>query len=110
MNTEIFVNIALYIGYGLLGLAAVGAILLPLINSFSNPKVLLKSVLGVVALVVIYFIAYAVAGSEVNAKYLTFGVGEEASKFIGGAIISMYIFLGIALVGILLSEVLKIVK
>ena len=103
-------DIFLYLGYTLVIISALAAILLPLINALGNPKVLLKSGLGVVAIVVIYFIAYAFSGAEVTPEYAERGVGPELSKAVGGTLIMAYILLGISVLGILFTEFSKIFK
>ena len=103
-------DILLYLGYTLVIIAAVAAILLPLINSLSDPKGLLMSGLGVIAIVVLYFIAYAFSGAEVTQEYAERGVGPELSKAVGGFLIMGYFLLGIAVLGIVFTEVSKIFK
>lgn len=101
-------DIALYVSYGLIIIAALSAIILPLINSFSDPASLIKTAVGVGAVIVIFFIGYAIAGSEVTATYTRFEVDASASKWIGAALITMYIFLFGAILGILVTEVSKV--
>jgi len=103
-------DILLYLGYTLVIIAAASAIILPLINALGNPGGLLKSALGVVAIVVIYFIAYAFSGSEVTQEYAARGVGPELSKAVGGTLIMGYILLIISVFSILFTEVSKIFK
>ncbi len=103
-------DILLYLGYTLVIISAVAAILLPLINSLGDPKGLLKSGLGVLAIVVIYFIAYAFSGAEVTQAYADKGVGPELSKAVGGFLIMAYILLGVSVLGILFTELNKIFK
>lgn len=104
------IDIGLYVAYGLLIIAALAAIALPLISSFSQPKVLIKTGIGVITIVVLFLISYAIADSGVTAKYTTFGVGEGISKFVGGALITMYILFIVAFVGIIITELNKAIK
>jgi hypothetical protein len=103
-------DIFLYLGYTLVIIAAVAAIILPLINALGNPQSLLKSGLGVVAIVALYFIAYAFSGSEVTQQYSKYEVGPELSKIVGGTLIMAYLLLGFAIVGIVFTEFNKIFK
>lgn len=105
-----FVDIALLISYGLLGLAVLAAIVLPLINSLGNPKSLLKGLLGIVAILILYGIAYALSGNEVTASYAKFGVDAGMSKFVGAFLTTMYLLLVISVVGIFFTEISKIFK
>ena len=104
------VDIMIYMAYALLGIAIVVAIIMPLINSLSNPRSLLKGLLGVAFLLIVYGIAYAVSQAEVTSVYMKFGVDANLSKVVGASLISMYILLGLSILGILFSEVYKIVN
>lgn len=104
------IDIGLYVAYLLLGLGVLAAIILPLINSLSQPKSLMKAGIGVAVIAVLFIIGYAVADSGITAKYTTLGVGEGTSKFVGGALITMYILFIIAIIGIVITELNKAIK
>jgi hypothetical protein len=104
---NIFVNYGIPAAFILLILAAAAAIILPLINSFSNPKTLLKSAIGIAVLAVIFLIGWSLSPAEANLQY---NVTEGTSKVIGGALTTMYILFGLAILGIILSEINKIVQ
>jgi NADH:ubiquinone oxidoreductase subunit 6 (subunit J) len=76
----------------------------------SNPKSLLKSLIGVVAIGVIYFISWAVAGNEVTPVYTKFGITSTSSQVIGGVLITTYFLLGAGIVMVLLSMLSRIFK
>jgi type III secretory pathway component EscS len=103
-------DIFLYLAYTLVIVAAVAAILLPLISSIGNPQSLLKSGLGILAIIACYFLAYALSGSEVTLEYSKFDVGPELSKIVGGTLIMAYLLLGGAILGIVFTEFSKIIK
>lgn len=105
-----FLDIGLYVSYGLLIIAILAAIILPLINSLSNPKSLLKTGAGVIGIVVLFLICYLIADSGVNGKYMTLGVTEGTSKFVGGALLTMYVLFIVAIVGIIITELNKAIK
>ena len=102
-----FVNYGIPAALILLVIAALAAIVLPLINSFSNPRSLLKSAIGVIVLVVIFMIGWSLTPAQANMQY---DVTEGASKIIGGALTTMYILFGISIIGIVFSEIYKIVQ
>ncbi|WMN11167.1 hypothetical protein QYS49_37435 [Marivirga salinae] len=104
------VDIMLYGSYLLVIIAALGAIVLPLINALGNPKSLLKSALGIVVIGVVYLISWGISGDEVTAKYIQFDVTNTSSKVIGGFLITTYLLMGIAVVSIIYSEINKIIK
>ena len=99
----------LYAAYALVGIALLAAVLMPLIQAFGNPRALLGALIGVVAIAVLFFIGYSLAGSEILPVYVKNNVTSEVtSKMIGGSIITVYILVIVALVGIVVSEVTKI--
>jgi hypothetical protein len=71
---------------------------------------LIKSGGGLLVIVVLYFIAYAISGSEVTQEYSKFDVGPDLSKIVGGTLIMAYLLLGFAVVGIVFTEFNKILK
>jgi len=103
-------DIILYLGYTLVIVAAVAAILLPLIGALGNPQSLVKGGGGLLLIVALYFIAYAFSGSEVTLEYSKFEVGPELSKVVGGTLIMAYFLLVFAVVGIVFTEFNKIFK
>ncbi|WKN41349.1 hypothetical protein [Tunicatimonas pelagia] len=101
----------LFAAYILVGIALVAAIVLPIIQSFSDPKSLLGSVVGLVIIGVIFFIGFSIASDEVTNVYMNNKVTEgTTSQIIGGAIITMYIMVILAIVGIVITEVTKVFK
>jgi hypothetical protein len=103
-----FVDIMIIVAYALLGLAALAAIILPLINAIGNPRTLVKGVAGLVVILVIFGIGYSIAGAEVTATYSKFGIDAGLSKYVGGIISTTYILVVIAIVGIAFTEISKI--
>ena len=104
------VDLMIYVAYALLGLAVVAAIVMPLIKSISDPKSLLGGLVGIVILLAIYGIAYTISQGDVTPVYMKFGVDTTASKAIGASIISMYLLLGLSVLGIVFSEIYKLVS
>ncbi len=108
---ESFVNIAIWVAIILVVVAAVAAIVLPLINSFSHPKNLVKGGIGVAFILVIFLIGWAIAGDEVTSGYITRGIADAgSSKLVGGALTAMYILFILAVVGIVFTEVKKVFR
>lgn len=105
-----WINPALYLAYAMVIIAAGAAIILPLLQAAGDPKALLKSGAGLLAIVVIFFIAYAISGNEVRPIYEQFGVTPGSSKVIGGGLIASYLLVFIALAGIIYTEVTGILN
>jgi len=104
------VDLGIYIVFLFFGVALLSAVLLPLINALKNPAGLLKSLMGVGALVVLFIITYSISGSEVTAKAAAMGVDESGSKLIGAGLILFYSVFVIAFLGIIFSEINKAFK
>jgi len=105
------IDIGIRFTYVLLIVGTITAIVMPLIQAFSNdPKSLIKSGLGLAAIFVVYGISYLLAGNEVTSKYVEFGVDSGISQMVGGILITMYIMMLVALGGIIFSEVKKIIE
>jgi hypothetical protein len=104
------IDFILYVGYALLVVAALSSLILPLINAIGNPKTLIKTGAGIVILLIIYGISYALSGNEVTEVYAKFGVGAGASKTIGGVLTMMYLLLFVVVVGIFYTEITKLFK
>jgi membrane protease YdiL (CAAX protease family) len=109
-DNSTFFDIALYIGYFLVAVAVIAALVLPLIKAAGNPRSLLTMGAGILGLVVIFGIGYALAGNEVLPFYARYEIESTGSKLIGGSLITMYLLLVLALLGIAVTEVSKLFK
>jgi len=98
------VDVGLYVSYILVALCALAAVLIPLFQSFGDPQSLVKSGIGLGVLVVVFVIGYAFASGESNATT------EGTAKMVGAGLISMYILFGGAILGIVYTEISKIIK
>ena len=104
------VDIILYFGYGMVMVGAVLAIGFPLWIASKNPKSLVGTGMGLGSILVLFLIAWLLSGSEVYSSYIEFGVDASLSKFIGGMLILVYMLVGLAVTGIIYSEVSKSLK
>jgi hypothetical protein len=105
---ETLVNIGIWTAIILVGIAILAAVILPLINSLSHPKALIKSAVGVAFVGVVFLIGWIFAGNEVTSGYITNGITDEgSSKLVGGALSAMYILFILAVVGIVITELKK---
>ena len=105
-------DIFLYAGYLLVILGAFFAVVMPLIKSLDNPKSLLKTVVGVIGIAVLFFIAYSISSNEVLPKFEAdpFNLTPAGSQFVGGMLITTYVLAVIAVVGIVFTELSKAIK
>ena len=104
------VGIILYFGYGMVIVAAVLAVGFPLWIASKNPKSLVGTGVGLGSILVLFLVAWLLSSSEVYSSYAEFGVDASLSKFIGGMLNLVYILAGLAVVGIVYSEVSKGLK
>lgn len=105
-------DIMLYVSYALVVVGMVVSILLPLIKSLDDPKSLLKTGLGVVVILVLFFICYSISGNEVLPKFEgePFNMTAGKSQMVGGLMITTYVLTIVAIVGIVVTEVNKAIK
>jgi len=107
------VNIALYLSYFMFAIAALGAIVLPLINSIGHPKKLTGGLIGLGALLVVFLVSWGISGDELTSLYIGASspvTSAGMSKLIGGTITMVYLLMGIAIVGIVYTEITKALK
>jgi len=105
---------------GILGATAffaIGALLavgFGIYQTATNFKNSAKGLIGIVALIVIFVIAYSTAtpdkGGVVGATALKMGVSDNTQKLIDGGMITTYILLGIALVSLIVLEIRNFFK
>ena len=97
--------------YILLGLAAVSAIVFPLINMAQNPKKAKNALIGVVGLLIICGISYALSGSEVHMDIDGIELADAAtSQKSEAGLIAFYILAAAAIGSIIFAEVSKMFK
>ena len=104
------VDVILYFGYGMVIVAAFLAIAFPLWIASKNPKSLIQIGIGLGSILVLFLVAWLISSNEVYSSYAEFGVDESLSKFIGGMLNLVYILAGLAVFGIIYSEVSKSLK
>jgi|TARA_B100000902_G_scaffold304295_1_gene292512 hypothetical protein len=104
------VDIILYFGYGMVIVAAVLSVGFPLWIASKNPKSLVGTGIGLGSILVLFLVAWLISSGEVYSSYSEFGVDASLSKFIGGMLNLVYILAGLAVVGIVYSEISKSLK
>lgn len=104
------IDIGLYVMAFLL-IASVGAlIILEILNLLKDSKALMFAGAVIVGLVVLFFISYSLSSGNVTTKYTAHGVDEGSSRLIGAGLIMLYIFLFGSIVGMIVSEIYKMLK
>lgn len=104
-------DIGLYLGYLLLFGAAIAAVVFPLLHAIKNPKEIAKSGISLGVMLVLFLLAYLLAGDELTNKYQALGVTTSfSSKIIGAGLTMFYFTLVIAIGGMIYSEIAKAFK
>jgi hypothetical protein len=99
------------LAYVALAIAAILAILFPILFMIQNPKNALKVLIGLAGFVVIGFICYSVATNSFNIVQLEeLETTAEVSKSVGAALYFTYIVGGIAVVSIIFSGIAGLFK
>ena len=99
------------VAYILVGIGVLLAIVFPLINALSEPKLLIKAGIGLLGIVIVFGIGYALSDSATSARDIQYGVDTEfLSQSIGGALRMVYLLMGIAVIGIVYTEFSKALK
>ena len=105
------IDIGIYLAYILFFIAAGAMFVLPVINALRNPKDLVKSGMGLGALLVLFGISFALAGGELTPKWMALGVTSEfSSRLIGAGLTMFYIVLIIAILGMAYSAISNALK
>ncbi len=104
------VDAGLYIGYILFGVAVLTAVILPLVKSLQSPGELKKPLIAIVAMVALFAISYALTGSDLTAEQAAKGITETTSKLVGAGLTLFYLISGIAVLGLIYSEINKALK
>jgi hypothetical protein len=108
---QVVVNVGLIIAYILVALGIVLAVVFPLINAISQPKLLVKAGIGLVSVIIVFGIGYLLSDSATSARFIQYGVDTPGlSQGIGGALKMVYLLMGIAVVGIVVTEFSKAFK
>ena len=106
-----FTNTILIWAAILAGTAAILSLIFPLIQMVTHPKKARGSLIGILVLVVLGLISYALASSEP----LHFPKPTEANvphilKQVGTGIYAMYILVGLGILSIIFTEISKVFK
>lgn len=106
MNEQL-IDTAIYVTYVLFGLAALAALVFPLVYLITDLKKAKNALIGIVVLAIVLFVGYSMATNEL---YEGFAVGPNASQWIGGGINATIMLVGLAFLAAVYTEVAKIFK
>ena len=101
MNESV-INIAMFVTYGLLAIAALAALIFSIVHMVGNIRKAVPTLIGIGALVVIILFSYAIATSE---AYET--ATPTVSQWVGGGIHATMILIGLGVLAAIFTEVSK---
>jgi len=108
-----YTNIFILWAYVLTGIAVGFAVIFPIFQMITNPKNTKKSLLGILALVVVVGIAYVLSSTQqlgiTNVDLVQYDV-PSTLKYAGTMIHTVYVLAILAIVTMLYTEVAKIFK
>ena len=81
-----YFDFGLYGAYFLTAVAALAALVFPLVQSAQNPKQAIRGLISFGIIALIFIVAYSMASSDMTPAMKTFGLSTGIGKFIGGAI------------------------
>lgn len=106
-----WIDILLYVGYILVGIAVVAVVVLPLTTSLmGDVKALVKPLIGLTALVVLSFIFYAMADSPGDSVLLKLGISEGAFRFVDGLLVTTYVLGTVSILSLIYSAVSRVFR
>ncbi|MBL4585900.1 MAG: hypothetical protein JKX84_02405 [Flavobacteriales bacterium] len=104
---DFMTNYGIVIAYILFAVALAAAIIFPVIQLARNPKNAKGALVGVVALVVVVGIAYALSSGDNPSKI---EISTETAKQVDTGLFAFYILGGIAVASLVYSEVARVFK
>jgi uncharacterized membrane protein YozB (DUF420 family) len=109
-TSMLFFDAGMYIAYALLILAVVAAFVFPLVSVLRNLAKSKRTLIGVGAFILIFFLIYLLSPSFSGDFYTRNGIGPAESRFINAGIISVYIFLLVTLVVLVYDEIARRIR
>jgi hypothetical protein len=106
----LFFDISIYAAYALLLIACTAAFVFPVIHLFRNISRSKRSLIGIAAFVIIFFILYLVSPEYTGDFYTRNGIGPGESRLINAGIISVYFFMIITIIVLVYDEIAKRIK
>lgn len=103
-------DVGLYTLYILLAIAVAAAIIFPIVNSLSNPRSLVRSGVGIAAIIVLFGLSYALSDSTITNSAIVAGLDEGSVKLVGAGLIMLYLVFILAVLALIYSELSKAFK
>jgi len=96
--------------YGLLGVAALAAVVFPIIVLAQNPKQAKGALISLAGLLLVLGLGYVMASDAVPLSYEKYGVDGTTAKLVGMGLIATYTLLIVSVTGIIFFGIMSAVK
>ncbi|MDR0365016.1 MAG: hypothetical protein LBH92_08390 [Bacteroidales bacterium] len=104
-------NAMMYIAYIALAITIVVMLIFPIVQMVSAPKKALKSLLGIVAIAVLWFICYTLSSNELSSQFLEkYNLSESTSALVGSFLYLTYIIVGLIILATIFMSVRGSIK
>lgn len=103
------VDFGIYATYVLIGICVVGILGFSIMNILKNPKAAKSALIGIVGLLVVFGLSYALSdGSEATTTFADENISEGGLKRVGMGLGTFYILTAVAILAILYVEVSRL--
>lgn len=109
-TSDLLLDLLMWWAYALIGAAIILSLVLPMINIVQNPKNALRSVVGVVAVVVLVGVAYLFSSGETITTATTVFDNELVLKLSDTGLYTTYVAFAAAILSVLGCEIAKTFK
>lgn len=108
---DTLINIGIYATYALIGICVLAILIFAVTRIVTHPGAAKSALIGIVALVVLGGISYAISnGSDANGLYADLEVTEGTSHMVGTGLLTFYLLIGIAVLSIIYVEITRLFK
>lgn len=104
---DFMTNYGIIICYILLAVAVLTAVIFPIIQLIQNPKGAKGALIGIVALVIVVGVSYALSSGDAAAHL---EITAEGAKQVDTGLFAFYILASVAILSLVYSEVAKLFK
>ncbi len=101
------IDIGLYVTYALLGITVLSILIFALLRIFSNPASAKSALIGIIALVVVVGISYALSSSDAS---MYKDVDEGTVKRVGTGLVTLYLLGSITILAVIYSQISRLLK
>jgi len=102
------IELGLYLTYALLGVTVLAILVFAVLRTISNLASAKTALIGIVGLLIVWGISYAISGTSDAAQYEE--VSEGTVKRVGAGLITLYLLGSITILSIIYSQISRLIK